>query len=76
MTVISGSLWLSTETRDETTAPVQATDGEGCSGDAEKGLESGYALKIKPIGFADRSHEGWPKISPLHLGKANGGVIY
>lgn len=46
------------ETRDETTAPVQAVDGEGCSGDVEKGLKFGYALKIKPIGFADRPYQG------------------
>lgn len=34
--VLSGSLWLSMKTRDETTAPVQAVDGEGRHGDAEK----------------------------------------
>lgn len=57
MSVLSGSLWLSMETRDETTAPVQAVDGEGHH-DVEKGLKSGCALKIKPIGLADRPYQG------------------
>lgn len=37
----------------ETTAPVQAVDGGGCSGAATKGSGHRQVLKVKLMGFTD-----------------------